>query len=86
MQTWLCCLNLGLQVTTRKGRSLWAALWSFRHAERIPSKAESPGATWFVAVVDAILTCTLVDQEIARVERPLMPNFAHQQFGAEHVS
>ena len=32
MRTWLFCLNLGLQVTTRTGRSLWAPLWSFRHA------------------------------------------------------
>ena len=27
--------------------------------------AESPGTTWFVAVVDAIFICNLVDQEIA---------------------
>jgi hypothetical protein len=34
-----------------------------------------------------ILICNLVDQEIAaRVERLLMPNFAQQQFKAEHVS
>jgi len=37
-----------------------------RAADSIEGNApESPGATWFVAVVDANFICNLVDQEIA---------------------
>jgi hypothetical protein len=46
----------------KMGRTL---VFSTRRADTIEGNtAESPGATWFVAVVHAILTCNLVDQEI----------------------
>jgi hypothetical protein len=41
-------------------------VFSTRRSDSIEGNiAESPGTTWFVAVVDAIFICNLVDQEIA---------------------